>query len=190
MTASASFGCSNTDYKGESFTGSTDDGCGYKLVGRVGGGVMQPILDKPEKGEPVGSEGRPVNTIEVEAGYVKHGDLDFNGLWLGTPDTGTVEADGFLLGIIYTRRITSAFDLFAGGGAHWWDVEESEVFGGTPEQHDASGTSPYFELGGRYWLGPNAAIRASWERFTDVGKINETGEGDIDSWWLGIDYRF
>ena len=190
MSANASFGCSDTDYKDSRFIGSTDDGCGYKVVGRVGGGVMQPILDIPEKGEPLGSEGRPVNTLEAEAGYVKHGDMDFNGLWLGTPDTGTVEADGYILGLVYTRRITNALDLFAGGGAHWWDAEEREIFGGTPEYHDASGTSPYYGLGGRYWFHPSAAIRASWERYTDVGKTDVTGRGDIDNWWLGMDYRF
>jgi hypothetical protein len=190
MTAHASLGCSSTDYKDSRFSGSTDDGCGYKVVGRVGGGVMQPILDTPEKGEPVGGTRRPVNMLEAEAGYVRHGDMDFNGLWLGTSDRGTVKANGFILGAVYTRQISDRFDLFAGGGAHRWKVKENEVFGGVPESHDASGTSPYLDLGGRFWLNPNMAIRAAWERYFDIGVKDVTGKGDIDNLWLGLDYVF
>ena len=190
MTAHASFGCSSTDYKGGQFQGSTDDGCGYKLIGRIGGGVKQPIIDTPEKGEPIDSEGRPDNLLEAELGYVRHGNMDFNGLWLGTPDTGTIKADGFLLGLVYTRRLNDRFDLFASGGAHRWKVKENEVFGGMPESRSASGTSPYLGLGGRYWIRSNIAIRGSWERFVNVGDQGKTGEGDIDNLWLGIDYLF
>lgn len=189
MTAHASFGCSNTDYKGSEFSGSTDDGCGYKLVGRIGGGVMQPLAP-PEKGEPVGNASRLDNMLEAEVGFVQHGTMDFNGLWLGTPNSGEVKAQGAILGAVYTRRINDRFDLFANGGAHWWKVKENEVFGGVPDHVEASGTSPYFGLGGRYWLNRNLAVRASWERYFDVGDTNVTGNGDIDNLWLGLDFTF
>ncbi len=189
MTASASLGSSSTDYKDSRFSGSTDDGFGYKLAVRVGTDVKQ-LVGPPQKGEPVGSESRPDNFLEAEAGYVRHGEMDFDGQWLGTSDVGSIKADGFIFGVVYTRRITDRFDLFANAGAHWWDVKEKEVFGGIPESHDASGTSPYFGIGGRYWLTPSVALRAAWERFADVGKRDVTGNGDIDNYWLGIDYSF
>ena len=189
MTAHASFGCSSTDYKGSEFSGSTDDGCGFKVVGRVGGGVMQPMAP-PEKGEPVGTAPRPDNMLEAEVGFVQHGTMKFDGLWSGVSDVGKIKADGAILGAVYTRRINDRFDLFANGGAHWWKVKEDEVFGGTPEHWEASGTSPYFGLGGRYWVNRNMAVRASWERFFDVGETGVTGQGDIDNLWLGLDFTF
>lgn len=190
MTAHASFGCSGTNYKGNQFSGQTNDACGYKLIGRVGGGILEPIIDTPVKGEPVGNEKRPTNMLEVEAGYVRHGDMEFDGLWLGVPDRGKIKAEGSILGVVYTRRINKQVDLFVNAGAHWWDVEEDEVYDGTPLHSEASGTSPYYGLGGRYWFHPRAAVRVSFERYTDVGEDGVTGEGDIDNVWLGIDYTF
>ncbi len=190
MTAHASFGCSSTNYKGSLYEGPTDDNCGHKLIGRVGGRVLDPILDTPVKGDPVDSSGRPTNMLEAEVGYVRHGDMKFDGLWDGIPDRGTIKADGYILGVVYTRRVNNRLDLFANAGAHWWDVEENEVYDGTPYRSEASGTSPYYGVGGRYWFHPRAAVRVSLERYADVGEDGVTGEGDIDSVWLGIDYSF
>lgn len=190
MTANASFGCSGTNYKGTMYEGPTDDGCGYKLIGRVGTGVLEPIDNTQEKGEPIDSSGRPTNLLELEAGYVRHGDMKFDGLWGGVPDSGKIEADGYIVGVVYTRRVDSRLDLFANVGAHWWDVEENEVYDGIPLRSEASGTSPYYGVGGRYWFHPKAAVRASIERYADVGEDGVTGEGNIDSVWLGVDYSF
>ena len=191
MTANASFGCSSSNYKDKSvYQGSEDDSCGYKVVGRVGGGVMQPIRDIPEKGEPIDSGGRPVNTLEAEVGFVRFGDMKFDGIWGGFPDTGTIEANGIILGVVYTRRLSDEFDIFVSAGMNKWDVEESEVFNSVPYSSSSSGTSPYYGLGVRYWLHSNIGIRAAWRNYSSVGEKDQTGEGDIRNMSLGVDYLF
>ena len=191
MTASAGFVCSSTNFKDTSvYQGSADDSCGHKIVGRVGGGVLQPILDKLEKGEPVDSEGRPLNTLEAEIGFVRFGDLEFDGIWGGSPDTGTIKADGLILGVVFTRRLGNEFDIFASAGMNQWDVEENEVFDGVPYSSSASGTSPYYGLGVRYWFNSNIGLRAAWRSYSSVGEKDKTGEGDITNMSLGVDYLF
>ncbi|MDH3760649.1 MAG: outer membrane beta-barrel protein [Gammaproteobacteria bacterium] len=188
MTASGKIVCSDNDYKdSDVFDGSTDDDCGFGLIGRIGHGI--PFTETQDADGPVGST-RPNNTMEFELGYLRQGDTEFDGLYQGTPDEGTIEADGLVLGLVYTRRISDKFDLFANYGIFDWEVEEEEEFGGIPESHDASGSSPYYGFGGRYWFMPKVSLRLGWNRFTDVGKSSETGKGDIDNWSLGVDYLF
>jgi hypothetical protein len=195
MTASASYGCTDTNYKDNRFSGSVNDDCGYQVVGRVDAGkVLTPILDVPKK-EPVTNNGngsdaivqRPVNLFEFEIGYLNFGDTKFEGLFTGVSDAGTIKADGFLFGGVFNRKINNKSDLIFKVGVLHWNVEENEVYGGTPLSNEASGNSPYLGVGGRFWLNKRMAIRGEITRYFDVGKVNVTGEGDIDAIWIGLD---
>lgn len=52
-----------------------------------------------------------------------------------------------------------------------------------------SGTDLLFGAGLQYSFTPAIGARIEWERFMDVGS-DETGEGDVDLWSIGVVFRF
>ena len=186
----ASFALESSDsdaLKDERFSGDTTEGTGQSLTVRVIPSFLQPGGSSSSSAS---AGRRPEQSFEIEAGHLQQGDLDFDGLFLGTPDTGTIEIDGTFIGLVYNRRFSENVDVFARYGSFSWDVDEEEVFGGIPESSDASGSSSYYGFGARYWVMPQLGVRVGWSRYNDVGETDETGRGDIKNMSIGVDYAF
>lgn len=160
----------STNYKSpEDFSGSIDDSVGFSVTAAF------PF-------QPWGA---------AEVGYVSLGDADFDGLFQGTPDTGTIEATGFRFGLIGALPISKRFALLGRVGGFAWEVEESEVFGGVPEPpFSDSGTDAYFGAGAQFGVSKRIDLRAEWIRYLGVGEVSgQTGDGDTDSVSLGVTVR-
>ncbi len=153
------------------FDGSQDRGnLGWKLHGVYDPGQKQKIV--------------------FEAGYMQLGDTKFDGLWQGVPDAGKIETTTIEASVGYLYPFSEKFSAGGRVGAAYADVKESEIFGGVPYSSSASETVPFGGVVLRFAVGEKWGISASYDRYLDVGKVGETGEGDIDVFGIGADFRF
>ena len=116
--------------------------------------------------------------FSVEAGYVDLDELDYDGLWLGTPDRGKVETDGWEFALVGKLPINQEHNINLLGkvGIFAWDSDEKEVFGGVPGpkvSEDGEDLMYGFGIQGRVLKGLD--LRLEWNRYTDVA------DDDIDS---------
>jgi hypothetical protein len=128
--------------------------------------------------------------IVVEGGYAQFGDTKFDGLYQGTPDQGTIETTTIEASVGYRYPFTETFSVGGRVGAANVDVDEREIFGGVPYASSASETVPFGGVIFRFGIGDKWGLTAHWDRYLDVGEVGQTGEGDIDVYGIGADFRF
>ena len=172
MSVGAAMFMSRSDFKDYSlFQGSQDrSDMGWKLYGEFDPGVKEKVV--------------------FEGGYAQMGDTTFDGLWQGVSDQGTIETDLFEASVGYRYPFTEKFSAGGRVGAAYVDVQEDEIYAGTPESHSASETVPFGGVVFRYAIGERWGIAAHYDRYLDVGKVGETGEGDIEVYGINADFRF
>jgi OOP family OmpA-OmpF porin len=148
--------------------------------------------------------------LAVEAGYADLGKqkigtdyiLNFGGI----VSTGTVTTDrevkGWGADLVASFMPTPALSLFGKVGAFRADVKtQTRVSNGGSFQNpigdslDAKSTETVvkYGLGADYFFTRNVSARLEWERLPKLGKAGSaatTGEGDQDTFWLGLAYRF
>lgn len=120
----------------------------------------------------------------VELGYADLGDTDFDGSFefMGGPptsDIGTIESEAWTASALYKSKGRVAFLGRVGIAA--FDVDEDEIFGGTPESNSSSGTSLLAGVGVEFKLAGRLSLRGELRRYFDVGEKDKTGEGDLDT---------
>jgi hypothetical protein len=126
----------------------------------------------------------------VEGGYTKVGDTKFDGLWQGVPDTGKIETEMVEANVGYRYPFTEKFSAGGRIGATYVDVKENENFGGTPFSASASETIPYGGIVARFAINKSWGVTAFYDHYPDVGKVGQTGEGDMEVFGVNFDFRF
>ncbi len=106
----------------------------------------------------------------VEGAFVDLGDFDI------PLSTDTLSQEGVTIQAVGRYPLGDHFSVFGKAGFFRWDVETSTA--------DDDGTDNTFGFGGEYRLNDNWALRAEWERFSDVSG------GDIDMISFGATYSF
>ena len=151
------------------FEGTVDDG---KLGGMIA--VGYPVL--------------PV--ADVELGYLKLGDVDFDGLYtfggVQSTDVGTISGWGIRAGAVGRVPVPGRLTPLVRLGLLRWKLSEDEVFAGVPESHDASGIDPYFGLGLEVDLPSLLAFRLGWDYYPGIGDEDETGRGSASQISAGV----
>lgn len=139
-----------------------------------------------------GIQFHPYGMFEVD--YLHFGKMDFDGTWtyMGVPteDKGEIKTKGFSAAVVGRWPFRKKFSLLGRLGLFRWSVDEDEVFGGIPESHSASGTSPLFGAAFQTEVIKRLGIRFEWQHFQSVGKQEETGEGNIDVFGVNMFYTF
>ncbi|MCZ6732913.1 MAG: outer membrane beta-barrel protein [Gammaproteobacteria bacterium] len=105
----------------------------------------------------------------VEGAFVDLGDFD--------EPPGTLSQEGVAIEAIARYPLGDRFSIFGKAGFFRWDAERSSG-------KSFDGTDNTFGFGGEYRLNDNWALRAEWERFSDV-----LG-GDVDMISFGATYSF
>ncbi len=107
--------------------------------------------------------------------------------------TDKIEADGFVLWGHGVLPLSARAQGFASVGIFFWNQDVTyEDFEG-PWQGSSSGSSLAYGLGFNVFLTPaqNSSITVSWQRFPDVGDLDETGhENDVDFFSAGFVLHF
>jgi hypothetical protein len=154
--------------------------------------LFQGTQDRGDIGWRVFGQFDPGKTERVvfEGGFYQMGDATFDGLYQGVADQGTIETTSIEASVAYRYPITERFSAGGRLGAAAVDVKEREVFGGTPYQSSASEVVPFGGVVLRIGFGDTWGLTAHWDRYLDVGKVGQTGEGDIDSYGISADFRF
>ena len=128
--------------------------------------------------------------VVVGLGYSQVGDTKFDGLWQGVPDTGTIETETYEANVGYRYPFTDTFSAGARIGAAYVDVSESELFDGVPYSASASETIVYGGIVGRFAINKSWGVSMFFDHYPDVGKDGETGEGNLEVYGIGVDFRF
>ncbi len=130
----------------------------------------------------------------VEGGYVDLGAAQYKASFTGGNAKVDWESHGVFVEAVGILPVGDAFSLFAKGGAYFSDneadIEATGPGGSASESLNDDGTSFVFGLGGEYAFSKTVSLRAEWERFTDVGDENETGEADVDLVSVGVKVSF
>ncbi len=151
------------------FEGEVDDG---KLGGLIA--VGYPVL--------------PVADLEI--GYLKLGDIDFDGLYtvggVQTSDEGTITGWGIRAAAVGRLPVPGRLTPLARLGLLRWKLSEEETFGGIPESHEASGFDPFFGLGVEVNLPSVIAFRVGWDYYPGIGDEDETGRGSANQVSAGL----
>ncbi len=135
-------------------------------VGIGAGGSDDDVLDESDTGVKVFGGFRFNRVVAVEAAAVD----------LGEFVSGMLEQTGLAVEGELTWPIGDKFGLFAKAGFFAWEVEVGTF--------SDDGTDSTYGVGGKVGLGPHWAIRAEWERFSDI-----LG-GDVDLVSGSVFYRF
>ena len=144
---------------------SADENRGW-YVGAGFGSSDDDVLDESDTGLKVFGGYRFNKNVAVEAAYVD----------LGEFVDGFVEQSGLALEGEATWPIGDKFGLFVKAGFFSWDVDVGSA--------SDDGTDSTFGVGGKLALGEKWAIRAEWERFSDIAG------GDVDLVSGSLFYRF
>ncbi len=128
--------------------------------------------------------------VVFEGGYTSLGDTNFDGTFDDVEDQGTIETEIIEANVGYRYPFTDKFSAGGRVGAAYVDVSEREDFGGTPYSSSASETIPYGGLVARYAINKNWAVSAFFDHYPDIGKTDQTGEGDAEVFGINFDFRF
>lgn len=135
--------------------------------------------------------GYPVLPVaDVELGYLKLGDVDFDGLYtfggVQSTDVGTISGWGIRAGGVGRLPVPGRFTPLVRLGLLRWKLSEDEIFAGAPESHEASGIDPYFGLGVEVDLPSLLAFRLGWDYYPGIGNEEETGRGSANQISAGL----
>jgi OOP family OmpA-OmpF porin len=133
----------------------------------------------------------------VEAAYMDVGNFDAKttasipSLGIGaTPLTLTFKVkDLFNIAAVGILPITNQFSVFGKLGGYYAKTEIRASAVSTASNSDTN-TNLFFGIGVGYDFTRNFGLRAEWERFNKVGDKEETFQGDVDFFSLGVVYRF
>jgi OOP family OmpA-OmpF porin len=131
----------------------------------------------------------------VEGGYIDLGELVYKArVTDGFDSVGArlkTEAHGFNVSAVGILPLGS-FSLFAKVGVIDAKVEsKGSVEGvGNVASEDSTDVKPLFGLGAGYSFGDHLGVRVEWERFSNLGDDDSTGEGDVDLVSAGLIFKF
>ena len=128
--------------------------------------------------------------VVFDAGYTKFGDTTYDGLWEGVPDQGAFETESFEASVGYRYPFTENFSAGGRIGAAYVDVSESELYDGVPYSSSATETIPFGGIFGRVAISEFWGVSVFYDHYPDVGEGEQTGEGDLEVYGIGIDFRF
>jgi len=120
----------------------------------------------------------------AELGYADFGKFTANATAPGASASAEVKAkawDLVLVGILPA----GSFSVFAKAGIARWDVDSSATvsltgFGTQSGSLSDNGTDFTFGVGAQFNFTKNIGARVEWQRYTDVGDSNTTGQSDVD----------
>lgn len=131
----------------------------------------------------------------IEGGWVDLGNIDTNTVTTGPSATisGEVEAKGLFIDAVGFLPVSDRFTVYGKVGVFRADVEAQVVAlsGGSAVTVSADDDSfeAKFGVGVSYDFTDQFGARLEFERYNDVGDDN-TGDGDIDLWMVGLYMRF
>lgn len=138
----------------------------------------------------VGNQFSPNAAVEI--GYVDLGEAKISGTdsFLGSVSLDA-ESKGFNVALLGFLPVGQAVNLLGKVGLFRWDVDvtasSSSLGSGSLSE---SGIDLMFGFGASFNVGKTTAIRIEWERFTDVGDEDETGQSDVDLLSASLVFRF
>jgi len=135
--------------------------------------------------------------LAIEGGYANLGSYKYN-VDFKSPIAGNafekIKVDGFDISAVGTLPVGQGFALLGKVGAFFSKTKvnatASTALASASDDAKATETNLLAGLGVQYSINKNLAIRAEWERFFNVGDNDTTGEGDVDLYSLGLNYRF
>lgn len=126
----------------------------------------------------------------IEVGYIDLG--EYSALWNDGIDylKYKAEASAFYFAALGVAPINDQFGFYAKAGLASWslDAKETSSFGYSSNTSE-SGMDLMFGVGGQFSLN-NVLLRVEFERFTDVGDADTTGQSDVDVIGLSAAYKF
>jgi hypothetical protein len=146
------------------------DDIGYRLLGRIDPGLRERVV--------------------FEGSYTSLGDTKFNGLYEGIEDQGKIETETVEVSVGYRYPFTDKFSAGGRIGAAYVDVNESENFGGEPYSSSASETIVSAGFVARYAINKSWGVTGFYDHYPDIGKADQTGEGDAEVFGVSFDFRF
>ena len=168
-------------------------GIGQSLVdleaNDLGPGIWSSVSDTDTSVKIFG--GYAINeNFSVEAGYTNFGEFGVD--YTDGFDTlsENYEATALYLAAVGSVPLGQA-SLFGKFGLASWDLDASlsSTFG-VSASASVSGTDPVYGFGAQFDVSNNVMLRVEFERFTNVGDENETGEADIDLLSVSAAMRF
>jgi OmpA-OmpF porin, OOP family len=121
--------------------------------------------------------------LAVELGYSDLGEI--SGVDTGVPVTA--EATVFDLVAVGILPVGNNFSVYGKLGMYRAEVDaEATGFGSVSE----SNTGMTFGVGVRWDFTKNLGVRAEYQKYSDVGNDDTTGESDIDVISIGVVFRF
>lgn len=135
--------------------------------------------------------------IALEAAYVDLGSAQYAGSLLVEDGFDASEIDGNAsisssgpsLSVVGTLPVGDSFELYGKAGVFFADTQVRFNVQGFGESRSASGENAAFGIGAAWNITPSWTTRLEFQRYSDVGDDEETGQGDIDLLSLGIVYR-
>jgi OmpA-OmpF porin, OOP family len=135
----------------------------------------------------------------VEATYFDLGTADYDGealvdlpgpLGLAVFEGGiTLESTGPAVSALAIWPVAEEFDLYARVGLFFSDTEAKIALEDESDTLSGSDEDVWYGVGGAWNLGEQWSVRLDYQRLQDVGNEDETGEGNVDTWSLGILFR-
>lgn len=120
--------------------------------------------------------------VAVEASYVDFG--EFTGK-IGTTVTDRWEANALDLAVVGKIPLGN-FSLHGKLGLALWNVDDTFVGISASE----SGTGISYGLGFQYNFTKQFGLRMDWEKYTDVGDANATGQSDLSTMTASVVFKF
>jgi OOP family OmpA-OmpF porin len=169
------------------------------VVPVVGATASRIVSDERDPGVRVLAGYRFNRWFGVEGGYAYLGEFQFTNN-VSAPTSGALNADVRVLGLTLDAvgMLPLGYGLTALGkvGVFGSEVRTTRTVSGNvtpgPEATTNASTDEAnlkYGVGLQYDLGKVAAVRAEWERYTDLGNAG-TGQFDIDLYSVGLMFRF
>jgi len=138
--------------------------------------------------------------FSIEGSYIDLGEFSASASLsipgIGT-DTlaGTVKATGLDFGLIGFAPVTDQFSFLGRIGIFLWDVDTTLkltnfVGSSASINESASGNSLSYGFGMKYDIDKSVSVRGEFQRFTDVGDKNKTGQSDVDLLSVNLIFKF
>jgi OmpA-OmpF porin, OOP family len=134
----------------------------------------------------------------VEAAYIDLGSLEYRGqadvfvppFGVATFDGGvSIESQGPAVSALGIWPVADAFDLYARFGLFFSDTEAGISIEDFSESVSGSDEDVFYGVGAAWNVGERWTLRLDYQQFKDVGTEEDTGEGDVDAWSLGVLFR-
>lgn len=129
----------------------------------------------------------------VEAGYVDFGDARYRATFAGGNADADVEAHGWAVSVLGTMPLGDAFSIYGrlGGIQAKVEIDVNATGPGGTASGKASDRSwsMLYGIGAGYRVTEAIGVRAEYTRYDSLGG-GDVGEGDVDTWSLGLTYSF